>query len=61
MLTTMIIGEAAEAAKVLQATLDQYADARPAALKKQEAEAGTKPAKLKKRKVKQSSAPASVK
>ncbi len=60
LLTTMITGEAAEAAKVLQATLDEYADARPAALKKQEAEAGAKPAKQKKRKAKQSPAPASA-
>ena len=53
-------GEESAAAKVLQATIDEYADARPAALKKQAAEAGAKPAKQKKRKAKQSPAPASA-
>lgn len=61
LLTTMITGEAAEAAKMLRATLDEYADARPAALKKQKAEAGAKPGKPKKRKAKQTPAPASMK
>lgn len=54
-------GDEAATAKLLQATLDQYADARPAALKKQEAEAGEKPAKPKKRKAKQTPAPTSAK
>ena len=61
LLTTMITGEAAEAAKMLRAALDEYADARPAALKKQKAEAGAKPGKQKKRKATQTPAPASMK
>ncbi|MBA4018461.1 MAG: arylsulfatase [Pirellula sp.] len=54
-----LAGEEAAAAKVLQATLDEYADARPTELK-QQAKSGTKPAQQKKRKAKKSPAPASA-